>query len=445
MSGTVQEQQAATPAVEETPAAPPVEPEAPTSLDDALGDPTPEELEAAQAPVEPAAETVEPGSGEPSAAVETPAPNADAGGVAAGGEDAEETVSVEVLPDGKGYKMGKYQAATLEELAVQIEKGRRNAEKLVGKKKEELADDPFLYNEDEFDGEDPEYELVDDDLGAQIGAGVAQALAQSGFVAPGHQDQHALLAQAIGIAQQAIDSPRTTDDEFRGVLAALIQADPSAHDLRQTVLDEWGQRNPVAAAQEASRIEIAFAQHQQFVQQQQQMQQAQQQFEQEQTVTAEQQQGVQEFQFGQQVFVQEKPDWQQRDAGMTAWLKQHPWLMEQAKQVPLVNPDNPRDRPRARAVRDVLTMAYEQTAPAPVAGVSGGVSEQGTNMGVVSNPNTIDPVAAASSLAAEQRDLAGLETGAAVDEVTITLANPNPPGLAETSFEELVGIPTVKQ
>jgi hypothetical protein len=428
MSDDVKQDETTTPAA----ATPPPEPEL-TQLADVLADPTPEELEAAAAPV------VEPGEGEPAAAVQEPAPNADAGGVAAGEElEAEEEP---IAPPTKGedgkWRSGKYQADSLEQLFVEVEKGRRNAEKLVGKKKEELAEDPFLLPQDEVD----EFELVDDvDFGQQIGAGVAQALAQAGIGGQPQQnvDPYAAHAQSQQIANMALQSPTTTDDEFRQVLAALISTNPDDAQSRQVVLEEWGMRSPVQAAQEATRIEMAFAQHHQQLQYAQQQQQAQQLFEQEQQLTTEQQQGQAEYQFAQQTFVQQHPDWEARNDRMNNWLQANAWVMEQAKQVPLVNPENPQDRPRARAVNGVLRMAYEAAG----AGIGAGVSEQGTNMGSGMDPN-VNTAATAHSAIAHQRGLAGLETGAAVDDVTIQVANKDPQGLADTSFKDLVGFDTV--
>ncbi len=255
--------------------------------------------------------------------------------------------------------------------------------------------------------------------------------------------QQQMQQQALSIAQQAIEHPETTDDEFRGVLAALVEANPDDARSRQVVLNEWGNRNPVAAAQEASRIEIAFAQHAQQMQQYQ----AQQQYEAEQQTLQQQQSQQQleaeyaqgEFSHARDTFAQQHPDWQARDAGMAKFLAANPTLMQMAKQSPLVDPANPADRPRARAVHQVLKLAYDTAG----AGIVGGVSEQGSNMGVVGNQNVINPASASSALAAEQRDLASLETGAAVDDVQISLNNPNPPGLADQSFEDLIGIPTV--
>lgn len=432
------------PVVETPPAADP----APAPIDDFLGDPTPEEITPA---------AVEPAGGEPAGAVEAIPVDAGAGGAAVPEPvDPEPEPSVEVIvEDGKtvGYKMGRYKADTLEQLVVQIEKGRQGAEKLIGKRKEELAAelgaDPFLLPDDEFDELDG-YEIVDDvDLGTQIGSGVAQALAQAGF-APQQPDPMQAKAQAMQIAQAAIQSPHTSDQEFRSVLAALIQADPMDSESRQVVLDEWGARNPVVASQEASRIEIAFHTVQQQQAQEQAHQQAMQAYEAEQatytTQTAEQQRGVAEFEFAQQTFVQQHPDWVSRNDAMNAFLVARPWLMESAKAAPLVNPENPQDRPRARAVHDVLKLAYESSGSAPVAGIAPGVSEQGSNMGTVNaHQHTVDPSAVARSLSAEQRDLASLETGAAVDEVSIAVANPNPPGLDQHSFADLVGIQTVPQ
>lgn len=410
----------------------PVEETSAPTIEDLVADPTTEELAAS-------AETIEPAAGETAAAITEVTPTDDAGGVAAG-EELEQEPSIEPphqREDGK-WVHGKYVAATLEDLFVQVEKGRLNAEKLVGKRKEELAaeTDPFMYPDEEFD---ENIEIIDDeDFGAQIGAGVAQALAQAGLMPQAGQDPQALVqAQALGIAQQAIDSPRTTDDEFRAVLAALIQANPMDHQSRQVVLDEWGARNPVVAAQEASRIEIAFAQHNQSLQQQQAQFEAQQQYEAEQQTLTLEQVAKQEFVYGQTTFVQQHPDWQQRNDGMNEWLRENAWLMDQAKQAPVQDPQNPRHRPRAEAVFRVLKMAYDASG----AGIGGGVSEHGTTMGSVTDPNNISD--AHRELAAEQRGLAGLETGAAIDDVTINVANSNPPGLANASFEDLVGIPTV--
>lgn len=434
-----------TPPVDAPPAETPPAPDpAPVAIESVLADPTPEQFAAAAA-------TVEPAEGAPAEAVGAePGPAADAGGTAVepAGEPVAEEPTVEVIvEDGKtvGYKLGQHKAETLEELVVKVEKGRVHAEKLIGKRKEELAaelgEDPFLLSDDDED----EFEIVDDaDFAQQISSGIAAALAQSGF-GPQQPDPQLMQAQAIQIANQAIQSPYTTDDEFRAVIGALITADPTNHNARQVVLDEWGERRPVAAAQEASRIEIAFAQYGQAQQITAQQEAAQQAYQQEMTVRWEEQKGADEFAFAQQTFVAQHPDWTARNEPMNRWLQQNAWLMERAKETPLVDPNNPADRPRARAVHAVLKMAYEQSGGGSVAGFAPGVSEQGTNMGTVSTPNHVDPVAAARGLAAEQRDLAALETGAAVDEVTIVLANPNPPGLAETSFESLTGIPTVRR
>lgn len=420
------------PVVDETPE--------PKSIDDLVADPTPEELAASTEPVD----TVEPSAGEASAPVdETMAPAADAGGVAAGTElDDDEPIEQPVKGEDGKWRHGKFVSDTLEGLFVELEKNRRNAEKLVGKKKEELTDDPFLLPDDGFD----EFDVVDDqDFGQQVGAGVAQALAQMGFAPQSQQQDPALMhAQAVSIAQQAVDSPGTTDDEFRAVLAALISSNPMDEGSRQAVLNEWAERRPAAAAAEASQIAFAFAQHQQMQQQQQLQQQAMQQYELEQQQHMQVQQGADEFRHAQSTFVAQHPDWTQRNAPMNAWLEENAWLMEQAKQTPLVNPQNPQDRPRARAVYKVLQMAYNAAAPYAGAGVGGGVSEQGTNMSGVQDPN-VNVDANARALAAEQRGMAGLETGAAINDVTISLTNPNPPGLADASFEDLVGIPTVKR
>lgn len=405
----------------------PVEASEPVAIDAALSDPDPIDL-------------IQPGEGDPASVVEeTVEPvGAGAGGTAVG--EQEEQLSVEVLPDGAGYKMGRYQAATLEDLAVEIEKGRRNAEKLIGKRVEDVID-PFLLPEDD-DEFDDEFELVDDDaFGKTLGVSIAEALAQSGF-GPQQPDPMVMRQNAVAIAQQAIDSPHTSDDDFRGVLMALIEAAPDDAKSRQAVLNEWASRSPIEAAQEATRIEMAIAQHQMFVQQQAEKaaleEQRAEQVQQQQVQQAELVKGAEEFDFARTTFVQQRPDWQSVNAGMQAYLEANPHMMQLAKQAPLTNPENPMDRPRARAVHSVLEAAYAYAK----AGFAGGASEQGNSMNNVSmNPNT---VAAASQLASEQRDLAGLETGAAVDDVSISLTNPNPPGLSDASFEDLVGISTVK-
>ena len=401
---------------------------------DVLADPVVDEAPAGD-------DVVVPADGEPAAAVVDATPADDAGGKAVEPvvEDAP-APAIEQVTDADGnvtaFKLGKYQAATLEELVVKVENGRRNAEKLVGKKKEELVEDPFLLSDEDFD----EFEIVDDsDFGQQIGTGVLAALQQAGIVPQQaqQQDQYVQHAQVLQVAQNAIDNPSTTDQEFRSVLAALIQADPNDAQSRDAVLQEWGQRNPAAAATEAAQIQHAF---QQFHAEQQQA--AQMHAWQEQQQAAQQQQaevvkGVEEFRFGQQTFVAEHPDWQARDAGMKQWLQQNAWLMDSAKQQPLVGEGGRRSR--AEAVRNVLKMAYD--ASAPVAGVAGGVSEQGGNMTSVTPTSTDTTIAAAEQQRiADQRELAGLETGAVVDDVTISVAQQSPPGLAETDTFDLIGL-----
>lgn len=417
VSSEQEEQTAAVEAVEEAPA----------PLEASLGDPEPE--------------AIEPADGEPAAAVGEIAPNADAGGAAVTPAVEDEPIVVEPPTqrnDGK-WTQGKYVADTLEDLVVKVETARRHAEKLIGKKQAAAEEDPFLVA-GEFD--EDEFELVDDvDFGRQVGQGVLSALQQAGFAqqqqAP---DPQYAQAQALQIAQQAIDSPSTSDQEFRAVLAALIQADPRDEESRMVVLNEWAERRPAVAAQEATDIRLAFAQHQQ----QMQTAQAQQAYEAEQQQYAQEQQEVQqgaaEYRFGQETFVQQHPDWAQRNDGMNSFLQSNAWLMEAAKQVPVVDAQG--RRTRAEAVSRVLKMAHD--AADPVAGVSGGVSEHGGNMtNVTPDLNNIDAAAADRQRIAQQRDLAGLETGAMVDDVSISVAQKSPQGLAEASFTDLTGMRTV--
>lgn len=419
--------------------------EAPPTIDSMVADPTPEEL----APVDDAATGEVQPSDDPAAPAvqETVEPNADAGGKAA--EAAVVDEDEEIHPptkreDGK-WTDGKYVGDTLEDLFVQVKKAQRAAEKRVGKKREELLEeDPFLVAEEDLDDE---FDIVDDvDFGQQVGAGVISALQQAGLAPQQHYDPSIAQAQALQIAQSAIDNHGTTDEEFRAVLAALIQANPMDDRSRQVVLDEWAARRPAAAAQEAANIQIGFAQFQQAQAMEQQQQAYLQQQEQVSAQQQELQQAQAEFRFGQETFVQQHPDWEQRNAGMNEWLQQNQWLMDSAKQQPLIGEGG--RRTRAEAVRNVLKMAYDASAPEPtaatgVAGESGGASEHGGNMGVVTDPAHTDPAAARSGLAAEQRGLAALETGAAVDDVSVSVANPNPPGLDQHSFTDLTGIPTV--
>lgn len=383
---------------------------------------------------------VQPSDGPAAQAVDDAVPNPDAGGKAV--DDEEDPIAPPTQREDGKWTDGKYVGDTIEDLFVQVKKAQRAAEKRVGKKKEELLEeDPFLLGDTDFN--EDEFDLVDDhDFGQQVGAGVVSALQQAGLATQMQLDPYMQHAQAVQIAQQAIDSPHTTDQEFRAVLAGLIQANPNDHESRQAVLNEWAERRPAVAAQEAVDIRMAFAQHQQALEQQ-----ARAEFEQAQQAMKEQELGTQqqeaaEFRHGQEVFVAQHPDWAQRNDAMNQWLQENQWLMDNAKRTPLV--DDAGRRARAEAVSRVLKMAYDASAPAPaVAGVEGGASEQGSNMGVVTEQAHIDPAAAARSLAAESRGLAALETGAAVDDVSISVANPNPPGLESHSFTDLTGIPTV--
>lgn len=412
-----------------------------TTMDSIVGDPTPENpAEAGSAAVDVELER------EPAPAVDAPA--LDGGGAVAAGEPAdtppvEDVIDAPVQREDGKWALGKYVADDLAGLVVQVEKGRRNAEKLVGRRAEPADPNanPFVAPEDPEgidDGtilEDDENVFDEADLGSVFGASIAQALVQSGLV-PQQQpaDSQQAVQQTLMYAQQVIDSPTASDDDFRGVLTALVLNAPNDARSREAVLQEWAARNPVAAAQEAARIETAFAQfafeqqQQQALAQQQQL--AQQEYDAQQQVEVARAAEAEAFTSAQQAFMERNPDWQQHNDAMNAWFAQNRPLLERAKG----------DR---AAIYAVFNSAVQYARAVGGAGVPPRVSEQGGNMGPVPHTPYTDPAAAARQAIAEDRGLAGLETGAAVDDVVVRVSNPNPPGLAETPLTELIGLDLV--
>lgn len=402
----------------------------PIAMEDALRDPEPEPVEP-----DPTAEATPP--------VEQPGPD---GGAEGTGEEDLDNVEIERLDDGR-YKLGKYVSEDPLELAKQVERARRHAEHLVGKKREELAAEqrnPFVDEDvDEIDESD-EAPYTEAELASTFGKEIAQGLIEAGVVGQQQQggyDQQLMQQQAhmqaLEYADTVIAHPEATGEHFRAALQHLVQAAPHDEQGRQRVLDAWGMVEPVAAAQEAARIEFAKMQVWQQQQAEQQRQQA------EQAMLAEQQQfeaqsdEQQAFVDAQRAFVERNPDWQQLDADMTAWMQANRPLMARAKG----------DR---AAVYSVFQAAYDyaaaKRATQPPAGEAPVVSEHGAVMGPVSDTEapTVDPRATARQHVAQQRDMAGLETGAAIDDVAVNLTNPNPAGLAETPIEDLLGVKIVR-
>lgn len=404
--------------------APPAEREN-VSLESIVGDPEPVEP-VLDAPATPA--------------VEQPGP--DGGAPGTGEDDLDDVPLPEQREDGK-WTFGKYVADTPQELVRQVERGRRHAEHLVGKRAEESRN-PFEQS-DEFDeGEDFDEEpYTEAELAATFGKEIAQGLIEAGVVSQPQQqdgyseaDLQAAYTQVLTYADQVIGHPEATGEHFRAALQSLVTVAPQDVGTRQRLLSAWGDVDPVAAAQEAAEIRYAelqvaqeFAQHQQY-QHAQQVAQAEQE-----TVDVEAD-AAHAFVEAQHAFSERNPDWQAHDPAMKEWMSANLPLLRRAKG----------DR---AAVYSVFQAAYDyaqaKAAITPPAGEAGGVSEHGAVMGNVREPGAqTDPRAAASMRIAEQRDLAGLETGAAVDDVTVNLRNPNPAGLAETPIGDLLGMKTVR-
>lgn len=401
----------------------------PVDIESVLGDPTPEELagEGTVAPVE----------GDATPAVEAPGPE---GGTEGTGEEDLDDVPMPVQREDGKWTQGKYVTDTLEELVVQVERARRHAEHLVGKKEtaKEQTGNPFVDEPDELDDEDFDEEpYTEAEIGSTFGAEIAKALVEAGVVGQqgdvAAQQQHGEYLQALQYADQVIQHPEATGEHFRAALLALAQTNPADEASRQKLLDAWGSFEPVAAAQEAVRIELAKAQVAQEQQQIQQQQAAQQAYEAEQQTAAAENDVQQAFQEARQAFAERNPDWQQHNDSMTAWMAANRPLMARARG----------DRAAVYSVfQAALDYARMRDGASGVAGEGAGASEHGAVMGTVNEPSP-DASANASSAIAQQRDLAGLETGAAVDDVTVSLTNPNPAGLAETPLSDLIGIPTV--
>ena len=384
--------------------------------------------------------------------------------------------------EGGGFQLGKFKADTLEGLIVELEKNRRNAESLVGKKKEELASEatnPWLEPVHQ-DGDDPDgFDEIDGaDFATQVGTSIAQQLQQTGLFgsAGGVDPQQAAFAAtsaALHVVQSIADFHHAAGqiDEFatpqdkqaferdaQAALGVLLQHAPQAVQHREALLAAWGRVNPYEAASTRMAIQQAEASftHQQA--QQQALQQAEAAFnaerEEAQAYTDAEGSFLQAHPAAQTPHVRAAVDamfTQPTFAAIAARAKGDRAAMHAAFELALqtVQATNPalfQQAPPAAQVTGVPQLPPGVTLPGHAipgqvqAGMSPHVSEQGGIMQGVNVPG-IDPNAVYRAQQAQNRDLAALETGAAVGDIAVTLTNPNSPELAQQpTFKDLLGV-----
>lgn len=418
-------------------------------MDDVVGEPTDDELgDLEEEPV------VDESTGEQ--VVDTPA-GGDAGDEPAGGGDEDVIEPPKQDADGK-WTSGKYKADTLEDLFVQVEKGRRHAERALSKKADTGTPDPTVNpflpkDEDEEDEGDEPVEVIDEaDFAKVLGTTLAEQLVAAGLAPQPQVDPQYAAQQALVYADQAVQNPATTGADFEAVLYMLMQHAPYDEQRRNAVLEAWaelGGANVLKAATAKLEIDQAFRdiaaaqatmQHQQqYEAEQAQQQAAEQQVEQQTTAVQD------AFAAANKAWTDANPDWQAYDAGMNEWMQANPGMLARAKG-------------DAAAIFDVFTAAKQYavqkaqlaaglTPAAPggaaVAGMQPGVAESAGTMGAV-NPNQyVDPAALERAQRAQQRDAAGLENGV-TDDVEVTVLGSTPASIADSAMDELIGIPTVQ-
>lgn len=352
-------------------------------------------------------------------------------------EDPDEIPTPEQREDGK-WALGKYVADDLPGLVRQIEKGRRHAEKAIGKKTPDPDPNANPFAEIALEHDDLDFgdgEVYDEaELGGAFGAGIAQALMQQGLVpqpqAPA--DPQMAARQAVYVARQAIQNPQATGADMEMVLQALMTHAPFDAQARQEVLEAWGQFEPVKAAQTAAEITIAFADVERMHADQQRA--AQMQAVQDQQQLAEQAtQGERDaFTNAQIAWAERNQGWETNNDGMNEWFAAHPAALRKA-------------RGDSEAIYDVLTAAREYAQLKAQLGVGAGITTGSTEHGgTMTGIQAQNPAALSRAAAAEQRDSAGMEMGV-TDDVQVQVLNAhNPSGIAEQSTEDLLGMQIAK-
>ena len=322
--------------------------------------------------------------------------------------------------DGK-WRIGKYVAEDLPSLFVQVEKGRRHAEKLATKERQAAANEnPFLEPEAEDDELDGDAVFTEADLADSLGSGIAQALMQQGLIPqPQQADPQQAAWQSVQIAQRAMQDPASSSEDYQAALYALIQHAPGAVQEREQLIKAWGNVDPAEAAY--ARFEITQAEREFHAAQQHAM--AQQQYEAETTATSAIDEG---WSTAQHKFAELNPDWVQHNDGINQWLTANK---------PMVDAVRMAGDPAANYSLLQNAMRFAQ------AGVSASAAEHGATVNDVTDTATVEAVAQHRADSATERDLAGLETSVS-ENVEIVSSQKNPPGLAGKSSVDLFGIPT---
>lgn len=411
---------------------------------------------------------------------ETPSAEGEGVAAAAGVEDAgagdDDEPQLVALEEG-GFQLGKFKADTIEELVLKVEKSRRNVESKLGNPEERAASaentNPWLEPIPQ-EGDDPEgFDEIDGaDFATQVGSTIAQQLQQTGLFggAPGGVDPQQAAFTATNVAEQVLHAAGQLDEfatpqdraaferDAQQALAALIQHAPQAVQHREAVLAAWGRVNPYEAASTRMAIqqaEAAFTQHQQ---QEQALAQA------EAAFNAEREE-AQAYTDAEGSFLQAHPAAQnpQVRAAVDAMFTQPTFAAIAARAkgdraaihaafelalqtVQATNPALFQAAPPAAQVTGVPQLPPGVTLPGHAipgqvqAGMSPHVSELGGIMQGVNVPG-IDPNAVYRAQQAQNRDLASLETGAAVGDISVSLTNPNSPELAQQpTYRELLGV-----
>lgn len=384
-------------------------------------------------------------------------------------DEADYRPKVVQLDDGT-FQLGKFKAATVEDLAAEIDRARYHVEKKVGAAPKDdeapaVPTNPWLTPDGTDGGDFDDDDVIDGgDFAQSISQGVIQNLAQLGLL--GQQNEarvdpmQAAIASLEG-ADKVLADPNADDSSFRHALAAVLTHAPQAVEAREKLLEAWGQTNPYQAGRVGAQIEFREAQLQQQAVLDQQQAQA------HAAATAEQE-GWQAYQDAETGFFNAYPQAAQLRGHIDQWFARpenqqvaagargNRAAMHRVFEIALADVSQAAAAastavaplagqhviPQGLAAPVVAGQQFQQLAPGVTlpAGYAAPVSEHG---GIMQGMGGIDPNAVYRAQQAQQRELAGLETGSAVDGIQVNLTNPHSPEATGQSFRELLGVGVV--